>query len=106
MFNRNKDINSIILMNLDDEDLERICKDPAYKNVYGNDMFWRQRTINRFASTFEALSEERNETEISILEKYSKLYSKSWKEYYLSLMNFMEHIYANEENMVEHYIKG
>jgi hypothetical protein len=102
MFNRNKDINSLILMKLDDEDLAKICKDPAYKNVCGNDMFWRQRTIDRFGSAFEG----NDESSIDLLEKYSKLYAKNWREYYVSLVDFLQHIYEGEENMLEFYAKN
>jgi hypothetical protein len=128
MFNRNKDINSLILMKLDDEDLARICKDPAYKNVCGNDMFWRQRTINRFGSAFEhtfvdshfsqsSLIEKgqnlqkhifkgNDESSTDLLEKYSKQYAKNWREYYISLVDFMQHIYKNEKNTLDFYAKN
>lgn len=101
MFNR--DIDSLILMKLDDEDLKRIGSDPAYHNVLNNDMFWRQRTINRFASFFEnnLQSNTYEETAVGLLERFCQRYSKSWLEYYASLTVFIEHI--NQNNNLEYF---
>ena len=40
----NRDVESLILMKLDDEDLERLGESIS-KRVYQDDMFWKRRTI-------------------------------------------------------------
>ncbi len=80
----NKDVESLILMKLDDEDLERIGKYIS-KRVYEDDMFWKRRTVINYPEIVE----------------YKHKYSKSWKEYYNSIKTFVNNIY---DDNVQNYI--
>ena len=75
----NKDVESLILMKLDDEDLERLGETIS-KRVYQDDMFWKRRTIMHYPE----------------IVKYKEKYSKSWKEYYDSLKTFINYIYDDD----------
>ncbi len=83
----NKDVESLILMKLDDEDLERIGEIIS-KRVYEDDMFWKRRAMLNYPKVLE----------------YKEQYAKTWKEYYSSLSEFTSHIYMNEP--LNHYSKG
>ena len=84
-FTRIKDLDLEILSKMDDRELGRICStDKYFANLCKNDMFWKNRTIRRFGKYFG------NE-----LEKYFlKSEKKSWREYYVSIVDFLEKIYA------------
>jgi hypothetical protein len=90
-----------ILYNLSDYDLGNICKVNRYtRELCKNDMFWMNRTMKRFVPVFESFDK---------LKKYKELYSKTWREYYIDLVNYMElyyeYCYRNKyRNREDYYI--
>ena len=86
-FTRIKDLDLEILSKMDDRELGRICStDKYFSNLCKNDMFWKNRTIRRFAKYFG-----------NDLEKYFLMSEKTtWRDYYISIVNFLENIYSGK----------
>lgn len=79
----NRDVKSLILMKLDDENLERLGETIS-KRVYQDDIFWKRRTIMYYAEVLE--------------------YREQDAKTYNSLSEFTNRIYANDP--LNHYPKG
>lgn len=79
-----KDLDFIILQNISDQDLGNFCRmNKEARKLCTDDTFWRNRTINRFSSVIPH--------EILIKNKESNF--KTWREYYINLVDFLEKIY-------------
>ena len=88
-FTGNKDVDKVILSKLDDQDLGRVCSSNKYlRKICRDELFWKNRTIKRFGSYLG---------DIKHISRYKKRYSNSWRNYYISLINFLEEIYNGRE---------
>lgn len=85
-FTGNKDIDRAILLKLDDVDLSNICQtDKYFKSLCSEESFWRTKTLQRFGNYLG---------DVSSIEKYMIKYKfKTWKSYYVSLVDFLEKKY-------------
>lgn len=79
----NKDVNEKILQELNDEDLANFCKSGVGKDICDNDDFWKRRTFKRFSEVFSNKE----------LNKYHRESQLSWRNYYISLVDFLESSY-------------
>lgn len=86
MLSKNKDIDFIILMELNDKELGQICRSNKYINSLCNDdTFWRNRTVLRFhLSPSQYLLAEK-------MKNY--LQWETWKEYYIWLSSIVGYKY-------------
>ena len=85
-FTGNKDVDRAILLKLDDVDLSNICQtDKYFKSLCSEESFWRTKTLQRFGNYLG---------DVSSIEKYMIKYKfKTWKSYYVSLVDFLENKY-------------
>ena len=85
VFSKNKDVDRIILQQLDDSDLFQLIR--VNKYVYGlvDETFWRNRLISRYPTAVEF---KKNQT---------------WKEYYLSVVYYIDMLNIKYRYF---YIKG
>ncbi len=93
MFGKIKDVDYEILSKLNDVELGKMCStDKYFRDLCKNDTFWRNRTINKFGKYLGG---------IEGLNKYfleSQL--KTWREYYISIVDFLERIYSKEPKYI------
>lgn len=121
-FTGNKDTDYLVLLQLSDNDLGKVCSANKYfRLLCQNDNFWRNRTFSRFAKHFEEhqhdmklynipdnisdeeaaiqaqlSSEEKGQILRNIVD-YKETYGyQTWKDYYISLINFLETLYYQE----------
>lgn len=85
-FTGNKDADMIILQNLDDYDLGRVCNVNKYtRDLCRNENFWMNRMLKRF-SQFDS--------DIPVLRERLKL---TWKQLYVKTIDMLERIYNGED---------
>lgn len=103
-FSGNKDTDYEILYNLSDYDLGNVCQTNRYtRDLCKNDVFWMNRTLKRFSPVFKfSFNENKNESEainenneIEVIKKYKEEHAKTWREYYIDLVDSMEKYYVN-----------
>jgi hypothetical protein len=82
----NKDTNLSILERLNDTDLANLCQvNREAKKLCNDENFWRNRLLNKFR-------------ELGSLEELKKYKGdRTWKQYYIYLINFLENYYENSE---------
>ena len=104
-FTENKDVNYKILMELDDSSLGKACQTNQYvKQLCQNEDFWRNRTIKVFGPVFSDKDD---------VFKYFNIYlenssnpNKSWRDFYINLVDIREN-YVNDKNkVIDKYIKN
>ena len=79
-----KDVDYIILQNLSDQDLGNFCRvNKEARKLCTDDTFWRNRTMKRFSSVISQ----------DVLIKNKEANFKTWREYYINLVDFLEKIY-------------
>ena len=79
----NKDVNEKLLQSLNDEDLANFCHSGVGKEICSDESFWMRRTIKRFSEVFT----------LERLKKFKEESNLTWRNYYISLINFMESSY-------------
>lgn len=85
-FTGNKDADMIILQNLDDYDLGRVCNVNKYtRDLCRNENFWMNRMLKRFGQF---------DSDISALRDRLKL---TWKQLYVKTVDMLEKIYNGEK---------
>lgn len=86
MFTGNKETDKIVLSNLDDYDLGKVCSANKHlSEICKDESFWRNRTLTRFGSYLG---------DVDKIKEYMKKYNlSSWKKYYIYLVDFIERIY-------------
>ena len=88
-FSKIKDVDFEILSKLNDRELGKLCStDKYFRELCRNDMFWRNRTINRFGKYLGGIEG------LNRYFLYSKL--KTWREYYVSIIDFLEKSFSRE----------
>jgi hypothetical protein len=82
----NKDVDRAVLLELDDYDLASICKTNKYfKLLCSEELLWKTKTLKRFGPHLG---------DITQIQKYMEKYNyKTWKSYYISLIDFLEKKY-------------
>lgn len=82
----NKDTNLSILERLNDTDLANVCQvNREAKKLCNDENFWLKRTLNKFR-------------ELGSLDKLKEYKgNRTWKEYYIFLINFLENYYENTD---------
>lgn len=85
-FTGNKDVDRTILLRLDDYDLANICKTNTYFGLLcSEELLWKTKTLQRFGPSLG---------DIEQIEKYRTKYKyKTWRSYYISLIDFLEKKY-------------
>ena len=84
---RNKDLDKKLLTEVNDIELSQLCQLNTYfRNLCKDENIWRERTMRRFDPYFIQLHEK------SMAEEYKNRYSKTWREYYISLVDIVERI--------------
>jgi hypothetical protein len=79
-FTGNKNVDLLILQQLNDRDLGSVCQsNQEIRKLCKDDTFWMNRTLNRFGK----------EIGPEILLENRKRY-KTWREYYIDLVDFLE----------------
>ena len=88
MLTGNKNTDYEMLYNLDDYNLGNMCQVNQYtRELCGNDVFWMNRTLRRFASIFGTVEAIKNYKEQNNF--------NTWRKYYIDLVNFMENFYQD-----------
>jgi hypothetical protein len=89
----NRDVDRIVLLNLDDSDLVNISQTNRYFRFLCSDEIWRIKTLERFDYYLGG------DTKII---QYMKEYGfVTWKSYYFSLKNFLEGKYLGRHTSIE-----
>ena len=84
-FTGNKQTDLIVLAQLDDVSLGRMCQTNQYfKELCRNEDFWRNRTLVRFGTAIPR----------NIMDKIRDEKDLTWREYYIRLVDFLEQVYS------------
>lgn len=63
-----------------------MCQTNKYsRELCRNDIFWMNRTLKKFTQVLKG-----------DIRKYKEIYSKTCREYYIDLINFMEKVYEKK----------
>ncbi len=79
----NKDVNEKVLQSLNDENLANFCHSGVGKEICSDESFWMRRIIKRFSEVFT----------LDELKKFKEENDLTWRNYYISLIDFMESSY-------------
>ena len=81
-----KNTDFIVLSNLNDYDLARVCRVNKYtRDLCQNENFWMNRTIKRFSQFSSDINADRIKLNLS------------WKKFYVKLVDILEWLYSNRD---------
>ena len=95
-----KDVDLKILQELNDIELGKVCStNKAINNICKDESFWMNRTLNKFSVVLGNIEKIR---------EYKEKSNLSWRNYYISLINFIDTLYSTSDHFSDRteYLKN